>query len=88
MYRNGKEINAEGKSIAEWIWEEIEAFPLENVEMIELGHNYRSHQTILDTSHSLISQSNNHSNEIPLQAFFDHGGIMQYRQFQNYKTNQ
>ncbi len=38
----GKEINAEGKSIAEWIWEEIEAFPLENVEMIQLMEAYKS----------------------------------------------
>ncbi|MFZ9402864.1 MAG: DNA primase [Sediminibacterium sp.] len=38
----GKEINAEGKSIAEWIWEEIEAFPLENVEMIQLMDAYKT----------------------------------------------
>ena len=38
----GNEKNAEGKSIAEWIWEEIEAFPLENSEMIQLMEAYRS----------------------------------------------
>lgn len=38
----GKEINAEGKSIAEWIWEEIEAFPLENQEMIQLMEAYKT----------------------------------------------
>ena len=38
----GKEINAEGKSIAEWIWEEIEAFPLENAEMIQLMEAYKT----------------------------------------------
>jgi DNA primase len=38
----GKEINAEGKSIAEWIWEEIEAFPLENAEMIQLMDAYKT----------------------------------------------
>jgi DNA primase len=38
----GNEKNAEGKSIAEWIWEEIEAFPLENAEMIQLMEAYKS----------------------------------------------
>jgi DNA primase len=38
----GKEINAEGKPIAEWIWEEIEAFPLENAEMIQLMEAYKT----------------------------------------------
>jgi len=38
----GKEINAEEKSIAEWIWEEIEAFPLENAEMIQLMEAYKT----------------------------------------------
>ena len=34
------EKTAEGKSIAEWIWEEIEAFPLEHSEMIQLMDAY------------------------------------------------
>ena len=58
---------------------------LKNVVAIELDHNYRSHQLILDTSHSLITKSNHHASELSLKAFFDHGGVIQYRQFQNYK---
>ncbi len=58
---------------------------LTDVKVIELEHNYRSHQNILDTSHSLISKSEYHTNEIKLKAFFDKGGIFQYRQFGNDK---
>jgi DNA primase len=36
----GNEKTAEGKSIAEWIWKEIEAFPLEHTEMIQLMNAY------------------------------------------------
>ena len=59
---------------------------LPNTTIIELGHNYRSHQNILDHAHALISQSSHHAEEIALEAFFDHGGTCQYRNFQNYKT--
>lgn len=59
---------------------------LPNTMIIELTHNYRSHQNILDHAHALISQSSHHADEIALQAFFDHGGTCQYRNFQNYKT--
>ena len=38
----GNEKTAEGKSIADWIWEEIEAFPLEHTEMIQLMDAYTS----------------------------------------------
>jgi len=58
---------------------------LSQVETIELEHNYRSHQNILNTSHSLISKSEYHKDEIKLKAFFDKGGIFQYRQFGNDK---
>jgi len=58
---------------------------LSDVALIELEHNYRSHQNILDRSHSLISKSGHHSEEPALEAFFDHGGTVQYRLFQNYK---
>ncbi|MGB0925472.1 MAG: ATP-dependent helicase, partial [Minisyncoccia bacterium] len=58
---------------------------LENITTIELQKNYRSHQSILDTSHSLIKKSEHHSDEINLEAFFDKGGILEYRNFQNYK---
>lgn len=58
---------------------------LSEVQMIELEHNYRSHQNILDTSHALISKSMYHADEKKLQAFFTKGGIFQYRRFQNYK---
>ncbi len=56
-----------------------------DVKIIELEDNYRSHQHILNTSHSLISKSIFHSKEKELKAFFDEGGIFQYRRFQNYK---
>lgn len=58
---------------------------LSDVKIIELEYNYRSHQNILDTSHALISKSEYHTDEIKLKAFFDKGGIFQYRQFQNNK---
>ena len=38
----GNERKEDGKSIAEWIWEELEAFPLENEEMIHLMNAYKS----------------------------------------------
>ena len=58
---------------------------LDGVHIINLKHNYRSHQNILDTSHSLISKSEHHRGEEALQAFFDEGGVLQYWRFQNYK---
>lgn len=58
---------------------------LPETQIIELEHNYRSHQNILDHAHALISQSPYHSEEVALEAFFDHGGTCQYRNFQNYK---
>lgn len=58
---------------------------LPETQIIELGHNYRSHQNILDHAHALISQSEYHREEVALEAFFDHGGVCQYRNFQNYK---
>ena len=38
----GNERKEDGKSIAEWIWEELEAFPLENEEMIHLMNAYKA----------------------------------------------
>lgn len=58
---------------------------LPTTRIIELSHNYRSHQNILDHAHALISQSPYHESEVQLEAFFDHGGTIAYRQFQNYK---
>ncbi len=58
---------------------------LRDVQMISLKHNYRSHQNILNTSHSLITKSDYHNDEEVLEAFFNEGGVLQYRRFQNYK---
>ena len=38
----GNQLNPEGKPIAQWIWEELEAFPLENEEMIHLMNAYKA----------------------------------------------
>jgi DNA helicase-2/ATP-dependent DNA helicase PcrA len=53
--------------------------------VINLEQNYRSHQGVLDSSHSLIKKSDTHSNEFVLQAFFDHKGIIEYREFNDHK---
>ncbi len=53
--------------------------------VIGLGHNYRSHQGVLDTSHSLITKSEHHQNEQQLKAFFEHEGGIEYRQWSDYK---
>jgi len=53
--------------------------------VINLEKNYRSHQGVLDSSYSLIKKSDNHNDEIALQAFFDHAGVIEYREFSNHK---
>ncbi|MFT6361227.1 MAG: DNA helicase-2/ATP-dependent DNA helicase PcrA [Candidatus Paceibacteria bacterium] len=53
--------------------------------VINLEENYRSHQGVLDSSHSLITKSDQHSDEIQLQAFFNHAGVLEYREFHDYK---
>ncbi len=52
---------------------------------ISLEKNYRSHQGVLDSSHSLITKSGTHAHETTLQAFFDHNGVIEYREFNDYK---
>lgn len=53
--------------------------------VINLQHNYRSHQGVLDSSHSLITQSSQHQHESVLEAFFKHDGVIEYREFNDYK---
>lgn len=52
---------------------------------IQLAHNYRSGQHVLDHSHTLITASENHSDERILESFFKHDGQVSYREFQDYK---
>jgi len=59
---------------------------LEGVVTIELEHNYRSHQHILNHAHTLISKSEFHQDETTLSAFFEYEGNIEYREFHNYKT--
>lgn len=54
-------------------------------ELIHLEQNYRSHQAVLDSSHSLIQKSLHHKDEKLLQAFFDYTGAIQYREFNDHK---
>lgn len=59
---------------------------LKDVTTIELESNYRSHQTVLDHAHTLISKGSFHKNEQNLSAFFERQGDIEYREFHNYKT--
>ncbi len=52
---------------------------------IELKTNYRSGQHILDQAYSTITESEHHAQEETLQSFFDHAGVMELRNFSNYK---
>jgi len=53
--------------------------------VIELEHNYRSGQHVLDHAHTLIQKSSDHANEHKLTSFFKHGGAVEYREFHDYK---
>jgi DNA helicase-2/ATP-dependent DNA helicase PcrA len=53
--------------------------------VINLEQNYRSHQRVLDSSYSLIKKSDVHADESALQAFFDHTGVIEYREFNDHK---
>lgn len=53
--------------------------------VINLEENYRSHQGVLDSSYSLITKSENHSDELALKAFFEHQGVIEYREFNDTK---
>lgn len=59
---------------------------LKDVTTIDLQNNYRSHQRVLDHAHTLISKSAFHKDEQTLSAFFDYEGVIEYREFHNYKT--
>ena len=58
---------------------------LKNPVVINLEENYRSHQGVLDSAHSLIRKSSHHQDEPSLSAFFDHAGVLEYREFHDYK---
>lgn len=53
--------------------------------VINLESNYRSNQKVLDSAYSLITKSDIHQGESPLQAFFDHHGVLEYRRFNDAK---
>lgn len=52
---------------------------------ISLKTNYRSGQHILDQAYSTITESEHHAQEETLQSFFKHDGVMELRNFTNYK---
>lgn len=53
--------------------------------LIDLSSNYRSGQKILSSAHTLITKNKVHQEEQELKAFFDYGGIVEYREFHDYK---
>lgn len=59
---------------------------LADMQIIDLVHNYRSGQHVLDRAHSLIVQSGDHTATPQLNAFFsEYEGAIEYRQFSSYK---
>jgi len=53
--------------------------------VINLEKNYRSHQGVLAHAHTLITKSSHHETEVALDAFFEHEGVVEYREFHDYK---
>ncbi|MCI5051216.1 MAG: ATP-dependent helicase [Candidatus Pacebacteria bacterium] len=53
--------------------------------VINLQKNYRSHQGVLDSSHSLIQKSAHHAGEQTLEAFQTYDGVLEYREFNDHK---
>lgn len=54
--------------------------------VIDLVHNYRSGQHVLDSAHSLITLGSSHRDSVELESFFkDRGGDIEYREFSTYK---
>ncbi|MCA9352716.1 ATP-dependent helicase [Patescibacteria group bacterium] len=53
--------------------------------VINLKENYRSQQGVLNSAHSLITKSSYHQKEDNLEAFFHHEGVLEYREFHDYK---
>ncbi|MCF7831769.1 MAG: ATP-dependent helicase [Candidatus Pacebacteria bacterium] len=50
--------------------------------VIDLSHNYRSGQHVLDEAHALITKSSHHTDASELTAYFDeHRGVIEYRSF-------
>ncbi|MDH5442487.1 MAG: ATP-dependent helicase [Candidatus Nomurabacteria bacterium] len=59
---------------------------VDDMTIIDLVHNYRSGQHVLDRAHGLIVQSENHNNAPELQSYFsDYSGEIQYREFSTHK---
>lgn len=59
---------------------------LSDMQVIDLVHNYRSGQHVLDRAHSLITRSGDHADTPQLSAFFsEYKGVIEYRQFSSYK---
>lgn len=57
-----------------------------DIKIIDLVHNYRSGQHVLDSAHGLISVSPDHEETQQLQSFFDdRAGALEYREFSNHK---
>jgi len=55
---------------------------LSDIVVIDLSHNYRSGQHVLDEAHALIIQSSHHTDTSQLTAYFDeHRGVIEYRSF-------
>ncbi|MFT5359544.1 MAG: DNA helicase-2/ATP-dependent DNA helicase PcrA [Candidatus Paceibacteria bacterium] len=60
---------------------------LSEMVVIDLVHNYRSGQHILDSAYSLISKSESHKQSEELESFFkDRSGVLEYREFSAYKS--
>jgi DNA helicase-2/ATP-dependent DNA helicase PcrA len=60
---------------------------ISEMEIIDLIHNYRSGQHILDSAFSLIGKSSDHKESAELQSFFkDREGSLEYREFSTYKS--
>ncbi len=60
---------------------------LDEMLVIDLVHNYRSGQHILDSAQSLIVKSGEHKEAQELKSFFvDRSGPLEYREFSTYKS--
>jgi DNA helicase-2/ATP-dependent DNA helicase PcrA len=60
---------------------------ISEMEIIDLVHNYRSGQHILDSAYSLIGKSDDHKESAELESFFkDREGVLEYREFSTYKS--
>jgi len=58
---------------------------LPETKIIELKTNYRSGQHVLDQAYKTIAESEHHAQEVALNSFFKHDGVIELRNFSNYK---